>query len=69
MVLVLLTIIQHRNNLNLFEEQETTKNRELTGNWTWLIPPVSPATTHVFHQPMANIIKKPNYFYQKDPYE
>lgn len=65
------SIVDHHTaaqQFKLFEEQEKTKSRELTGNWTWLIPPVSPATTHVFHQPIANIIKKPNYFYQKDPY-
>lgn len=65
------SIVDHHTaaqQFKLFEEQETENNRQLTGNWTWLIPPVSPATTHIFHQPIANIIKKPNYFYQKDPY-
>lgn len=52
----------------LFEERETKDGRETTGNWTWLIPPMSPAATHLFHQPIPNIINKPNYFYQKRPY-
>lgn len=52
-----------------FEEKESTCNRKVTGDWTWLIPPVSPATTHVFHQPYNNEIMKPNFFYQIPPYK
>lgn len=48
-----------------FQQQEQAQGRNVTGNWTWLIPPLSPATTHIFHKPIANTIKKPNYFYQK----
>ncbi|MFJ7682513.1 nitric oxide synthase oxygenase [Peribacillus butanolivorans] len=51
-----------------FEVRETSCNRKVTGDWTWLIPPVSPATTHVFHKPYNNEIMKPNFFYQKPPY-
>ena len=36
--------------------------RSVTGNWTWLIPPLSPATTHIFHRSYNNEIRKPNYF-------
>lgn len=52
-----------------FEEQEARCGRELTGDWTWLIPPVSPATTHIFHQPYKNKKVTPNYFYQDLPYK
>lgn len=65
------SIVDHHTaaqQFKLFQEQETDNSRDVTGNWTWLIPPVSPATTHIFHKPIANIIKKPNYFYQKNPY-
>lgn len=51
-----------------FEEKETKAGRHVTGDWVWLIPPLSPATTHIFHKPYINKIKKPNYFYQKKPY-
>ncbi|MCD8508450.1 MAG: nitric oxide synthase oxygenase [Bacillus sp. (in: Bacteria)] len=51
-----------------FEKQETAKGRELTGMWSWLIPPISPATTHIFHKPYRNKLVKPNYFYQENPY-
>ncbi|WP_217608690.1 nitric oxide synthase oxygenase, partial [Bacillus sp. GbtcB15] len=45
-----------------------TSCRKLTGDWTWLIPPVSPATTDIFHQSYDNKVVKPNYFYQQRPY-
>ncbi|MBN3555594.1 nitric oxide synthase oxygenase [Fictibacillus nanhaiensis] len=51
-----------------FEEKETESGRKVTGNWAWLIPPMSPATTHIFHKPYKNEIVKPNYFYQDKPY-
>lgn len=51
-----------------FQQQEQQQGRQVTGNWTWLIPPLSPAATHIFHEPIPNIVKKPNYFYQKSPF-
>jgi nitric-oxide synthase len=47
-----------------FEQKEMEQGRQVTGNWTWLIPPLAPATTHIFHKPYKNEIKKPNFFYQ-----
>lgn len=51
-----------------FEKNEKRSGREVTGNWAWLIPPLSPAATHIYHQPYQNKVKKPNFFYQKAPY-
>lgn len=34
-----------------FEEKEIENKRAVSGDWTWLIPPLSPATTHIFHKP------------------
>jgi nitric-oxide synthase, bacterial len=45
-----------------FEKQEAACNRHITGNWKWLIPPMSPATTHIFHQRYDDTILKPNFF-------
>lgn len=50
-----------------FEEIETKNNRPLTGDWTWLIPPISPATTHIFHKEYNNQLVKPYFYYQKTP--
>ncbi|MBC6309880.1 nitric oxide synthase oxygenase [Listeria sp. FSL L7-1582] len=52
-----------------FETNEQAAGREVTGEWAWLIPPVSPATTHMFHQRYPNKIVKPNFFYQDAPFE
>ncbi|WP_078429144.1 nitric oxide synthase oxygenase [Alkalihalobacterium alkalinitrilicum] len=51
-----------------FEDKESRCGRSLTGDWTWLIPPVSPATTHVFHKEYDNEMLTPNYFYQEKRY-
>lgn len=51
-----------------FESNELDAGRDVTGNWTWLIPPLSPGTTHIFHKPYNNEKKTPNYFYQQSPY-
>lgn len=51
-----------------FEQQEMKNGRDVTGMWSWLIPPMSPAATHVFHKPYDNTTKSPNFYYQKNPY-
>lgn len=65
------SIVDHHTaaqQFQLFEQQEQSKNRDVTGNWAWLIPPMSPAATSIYHKPIPNLIQKPNYFYQKQPY-
>ncbi|MBD1379573.1 nitric oxide synthase oxygenase [Metabacillus arenae] len=52
-----------------FEEKEKLEGRTITGDWTWLIPPVSPAATHIFHKSYHNEIVSPNYFYQESLYK
>jgi nitric-oxide synthase len=48
-----------------FEERETRNGRSVTGDWTWLIPPVSPATTPIFHKHYEDRVATPNFFYQE----
>ena len=65
------SIVDHHTaaqQFKMFQQKEQEMKRKATGNWTWLIPPMSPATTHIFHEPITNIIEKPNYFYQPRPY-
>lgn len=65
------SIVDHHTSskqFKKFEENEAGSERGVTGNWTWLIPPVSPATSHIFHKPYKNKIVSPNYFYQNRPY-
>ena len=61
------TIVDHHTaakQFKLFEQQEAECGRLATGEWEWLIPPVSPALTHIFHKSYINDIKKPGYFRQ-----
>ncbi|MEK8132270.1 nitric oxide synthase oxygenase [Paenibacillus filicis] len=46
-----------------FEDNEEKQGRAVTGDWSWLIPPLSPATTHVFHRHYDNRTVTPNFFY------
>ncbi len=65
------SIVDHHTaarQFHKFEDNEARAERKVTGNWTWLIPPISPATTHIFHKPYKNKIVSPNYFYQDKPY-
>ncbi len=66
------TLVDHHTaakQFKVFEENETKCGRPVTGNWVWLIPPLSAATTHVYHKRYNNDILTPNYFYQPDPQE
>lgn len=49
-----------------FERREEQAGRELTGDWSWLIPPLSPAATHIFHKSYANDIHSPNFHYRNN---
>ncbi len=62
-----ISLVDHHtaaSQFKLFEEKESVCSRELTGDWTWLIPPVSPASTHIFHKSYNNRVITPNFFYK-----
>ncbi|WP_071461101.1 nitric oxide synthase oxygenase [Bacillus massilinigeriensis] len=64
-------IVDHHtaaSQFKVFEDKEKECGRHLTGDWTWLIPPVSPAATHVFHQGYDNEMQSPNYMHQPKAY-
>jgi len=66
------SIVDHHSaaqQFHMFEQKESTCGREVTGDWTWLIPPISPASTHIFHSSYDDTIHSPNYFYQDKPFE
>jgi len=65
-------IVDHHTAAEQFERFETDEaaaGREVTGDWSWLIPPVSPATTHIFHTTYDDTKKSPNFYYRDPPYE
>ncbi|MEV5111880.1 nitric oxide synthase oxygenase [Bacillus sp. LBA3-1-1.1] len=62
-----ISIVDHHTaaqQFQQFEKQEVACGRVVTGNWVWLIPPLSPATTHIYHKPYPNEILKPNFFHK-----
>lgn len=65
------TIVDHHTaakQFAMFTESEQQAGRTITGDWSWLIPPMSPSTTHVWHRGFDQTQRRPNYLYQKDCY-
>lgn len=65
------TIVDHHTasqQFQRFEQREHRNGRDITGDWTWLIPPISPAATHIFHSAYEDRVESPNFFYQEKPY-
>lgn len=48
-----------------FCNQETKAGRSVSAKWDWIIPPLSPATTEVFHIPMKELPLTPHFEYLK----
>lgn len=60
-------IVDHHTASKQFMQhwkQEAAANRMVPADWGKTIPPISPSTTEVFHQPMENASLKPNFFPQ-----
>ncbi|ANE46937.1 hypothetical protein SY83_12360 [Paenibacillus swuensis] len=65
------SIVDHHSaaeQFAIFERKEAACGREVNGRWSWLIPPMSPATTQVWHKPYAETDMKPNYRHARCPY-
>jgi nitric-oxide synthase len=43
---------------------EAREGRPTYADWSWVVPPLSGATTPLFHRSFENRILKPNFFYQ-----
>ncbi|GAF13217.1 nitric oxide synthase oxygenase [Bacillus sp. JCM 19045] len=66
------SIVDHHTAAKQFQQfmkNEMDTGRNVTGDWTWLIPPMSPAQTKLFHQSFSNEWKTPNFIYEKAPYQ
>ena len=50
-------------------DREQKAHRPITGQWDWLVPPMSGSTTPVFHRGFKNMIVKPNFFPQTEAWE
>lgn len=52
-----------------FIRNEEMANRRVTGDWAWLVPPLSGSTLQVFHKEYDNTILSPNFFYSSDAWK
>ncbi len=52
-----------------FIDEEQQCGRHVYGDRIWLNPPLSASTTPVYNIEFENRLLKPNYFYQRDPWE
>jgi len=50
-----------------FNEQELRAGRETSAVWDWIVPPLSGATTPVFHLPMRDLELRPNLLPRPEP--
>lgn len=65
------TIVDHHTaaqQFTVFERNEEKAGRAVTGRWSWLVPPLSPATTPVFHRSYEDTVLSPQFCYQQAPY-
>ncbi|MDQ0059797.1 nitric oxide synthase oxygenase [Paenibacillus harenae] len=51
-----------------FEKQEQENGRTVTGRWSWLTPPMSPATTAIWHRSYDDTERSPLFRYQEPLY-
>jgi len=51
-----------------FEKQEQEQGRAVTGRWSWLISPMSPATTGIWHRSFDDTERTPAYRAQAAPF-
>ncbi|MBB6731137.1 nitric oxide synthase oxygenase [Cohnella zeiphila] len=65
------TIVDHHTAAQQFKSfvrNEEKEGRNATGRWSWLIPPLSPATTDIFHTSYDDATVMPGFVYQDRPY-
>ncbi|WP_217594786.1 nitric oxide synthase oxygenase [Cohnella sp. GbtcB17] len=65
------TIVDHHTaaqQFSVFERNEEKAGRAVTGRWSWLIPPLSPSATSVFHKSYEDRIVSPQFIHQHPPY-
>ncbi len=65
------TIVDHHTASRQFivhEENEVRAGRSISGDWGWLVPPVSGSLSPIFHHRYVDFASKPNFFYQPSAY-
>jgi nitric-oxide synthase len=52
-----------------FSKIEKDKGRSVTGDWSWLVPPLASSASPIFHQEWNNKVVGPNFYYQKNDWD
>ncbi len=53
-----------------FQQQEEERGREVSSRWSWLIPPMSPSATPIWHdQSLKELDLSPQFLYQNPAYQ
>ena len=52
-----------------FCQREAKAGRQVTADWSWIVPPSAGSATNVFHMRWDNSVFTPNFFYRKSPWE
>lgn len=52
-----------------FMRNEELNGRRITGDWSWLVPPMSASALRVFHREYDDTVVSPNYHYSKDAWK
>ncbi|EJE02374.1 nitric oxide synthase oxygenase [Staphylococcus epidermidis] len=63
------SIVDHltaAKQFEMFERNEHQQNRDVTGKWSWLAPPLSPTLTSNYHHGYDNTMHHTNFFYKKE---
>ena len=61
------TIVDHHTASDSFishYRKELKVRGKCPGDWVWIVPPLAPSTTQVFHLEMINFFEKPAYLAQ-----
>ena len=51
-----------------FCQNEKKQQREVSAQWSWIVPPMAPATTPQYSMPMKRLKRTPDFFGQPRPY-
>lgn len=65
-------IIDHHSASKQFMQfirQEVKEGRDVTADWSWIVPPTAGSTMKVFHTEMQDVVLSPNYFYQENAWD
>jgi nitric-oxide synthase len=62
-------MVDHHTAFVRHEAAEQQAGRDVPGDWTCLVPPISGSASPIWPRPYTKVTLKPGYLYQKNPWE